>query len=397
LPINAGEPIDEDERYEDKIALITKQKPPTTELIRKMVDTMKKLFNERPIWTRRALGNQFPGNIDRRDWLFNESIKHVAYSITSGAFRDTLCKYGIDPRSRKRYREYQTIAFMLGEEKKLREEFGGEDEDFQSHIFNGLTLNMKASTWQIADITDPMLVKLVRNAPYRDDFDPVSGYFHNGTWAKLRAIMRVKVEALATNTICLDQWFTHSTLKEKDDLDLNSKWRNGQRMVIPDIFKIQEERNERLRKGEGYVDIGDKIPTTTLERLKRNAAWAAAERRAKVWEEAEAAKAPKAEANEEASETTNTGGVEEITEAESGQSGVVAAAQPDRDHDGAMDDGNRSDIYNASPQRDGEPRHLTSRLQSNEEDEENGRGDTADEVDFASTVQSVSKPTSVPK
>lgn len=89
-----------------------------TPLIDSLEDEVKELFekanalmNERPIWTRRALSNRI--NSDRWSHFGRHVYQHIGYEFRSGPWKDTVIKYGVDPRNDPRYRIYQTMSFQF--------------------------------------------------------------------------------------------------------------------------------------------------------------------------------------------------------------------------------------------------------------------------------------------
>lgn len=94
-------------------------KPITDKNIQECYDELVKLFDQRPIWTRRALEYHLPENCRK---LIKFAIHRVAYAFRGGPWRASSVKYGIDPRSSPEYRFYQTRFFRVmpieGEEQK---------------------------------------------------------------------------------------------------------------------------------------------------------------------------------------------------------------------------------------------------------------------------------------
>lgn len=77
-----------------------------------LLERLKNIAVERPMWSRRALFNQFKGE-DRRA-LQNQRhiISSVFYTITDGCWRDNLVRFGYDPRKDQDARFYQRVAFQ---------------------------------------------------------------------------------------------------------------------------------------------------------------------------------------------------------------------------------------------------------------------------------------------
>jgi RNA polymerase III transcription factor (TF)IIIC subunit HTH domain len=83
-------------------------------LHRDLLERLQQLFEERPIWTRIALANQFEVPRDRQTIIFNKAlIPQVCYTIIDGPWKDTLVRYGYDVRLEKEARIYQRISFRV--------------------------------------------------------------------------------------------------------------------------------------------------------------------------------------------------------------------------------------------------------------------------------------------
>ncbi|KAF5024025.1 hypothetical protein F66182_3912 [Fusarium sp. NRRL 66182] len=178
----------------------------------RMVEIMAELeaaFDERPVWTRRSLLNHLGGKLKNWNEL-KKYLNYAAYQFKGGPWRDGVVPYGIDPRTDPKYRTYQTLMFKLPKQKRaqrgqtwksLRKVQMGPLKEFleelsESHIFDGETFHTDGKVWQVCDITDPLLEELLENAAIRPEWDPSSGWYHGGLWAKVKAIMKTKLVAI---------------------------------------------------------------------------------------------------------------------------------------------------------------------------------------------------------
>ena len=142
-----------------------------------LIEMLRQLLEERPIWTRRAIRNRLeaPG----RDW--NSVAKHVyqyaGYMFKSGPWRDAVVKFGVDPRSDPKYRIYQTMMFQLDDKGVEDLEIpnpgghkrGEKVKNRLSHVFDGKTVGLAGKTWQVCDIVDPLLKSLLDTENLRDE------------------------------------------------------------------------------------------------------------------------------------------------------------------------------------------------------------------------------------
>ncbi|KAH0547813.1 hypothetical protein FGG08_000070 [Glutinoglossum americanum] len=170
--------------------------------IRDTIIQLTKLMEERPLWTRRALLNRFT-NPDYQ-YTLKHSIQYVGYMFRSGPWRDTIVRFGIDPRSDPKYRFYQSISFQIydrhDERLKYQRHLKGKRRNLQSHIFDGRHVELDGKVWQKWD-----------------------GWYTNGLWAKVKTIMRAKIRAIIREgRIPSDVEFAE-VLKMPDEFDDTSR------------------------------------------------------------------------------------------------------------------------------------------------------------------------------
>ena len=209
--------------------------PPLESLSQDMQSGIKKLrafLETRPIITRRVglnhLGRKYEHN-------FKSISQWCGFQFRSGPWRDTLVRYGVDPRTDPEYRKYQTIMFQLASPSMVNHSNvgrGGErssaavgaekgfvgggvdvsdgkwrwnraprlrpkDGENASHIFDGRRVWTDGKVWQACDIQAPLLRELLEKSPVRDECDLESdGWFANGSWSKLRVIMKDMISVL---------------------------------------------------------------------------------------------------------------------------------------------------------------------------------------------------------
>ncbi|TQN75042.1 Transcription factor tau subunit sfc1 [Colletotrichum shisoi] len=181
----------------------------TDEEVTHCIARMQEAMEERPIWTRRSLMNKL-GSIVRNANVMKRCVGYVGYQFRGGPWRDAIIKYGIDPRTDPAYRMYQTMIFNMrklqaghiGETwhaiRSLRtEQRQPQGDNHESHVFDGKSYWTDGKVWQICDISDPLIAKLFAGAPQRPEVDIYnSGWYHQGTWAKAKGIMKTKMIAI---------------------------------------------------------------------------------------------------------------------------------------------------------------------------------------------------------
>ena len=151
--------------------------PPVETLDTDSQNLLRKLegyMNERPIWTRRALTNRSNTHLWRS--LSRTVIPYVGYMFRSGPWREAIVKYGVDPRNDPQYRIFQTMTFQFdirGKQhnvkavgsKEPRAEKGNTDGN--SHIFDGVKMRTDGKVWQVCDIKDTLVQRILATTHLR--------------------------------------------------------------------------------------------------------------------------------------------------------------------------------------------------------------------------------------
>ena len=151
--------------------------------IKSAVKQLKSMFDERPLMQRRVFINKFKGKQSENE--LKAAVGYCGYAFTSGPWRDTVIKFGIDPRKDPKYRIYQTVTYQLMEDGKgaaddpgsYIRKVGGKRVTMKrpkvehSHIFDGRNLYRDGKVWQACDVSDPMLKGLLDNAELRTEPD----------------------------------------------------------------------------------------------------------------------------------------------------------------------------------------------------------------------------------
>lgn len=175
------------------------------QMLQRAVEALNMLLEERPIITRRFANNRIPGFSGA---VFHEALQHVAFGFRNGPFRDVLIKYGVDPRKDPKYRFYQSFMFQIDRHASKakdktnwgRTEYYKPSQDPTDHIFEGTKASSNGKVWQACDLMYPVLHKILHTENYRKEFDYTWGWFYNGTFAKVRAIMKDMLLRLSQGT-----------------------------------------------------------------------------------------------------------------------------------------------------------------------------------------------------
>lgn len=146
----------------------------------KAVQEIRRHLDERPMWTRRALSNKFsyPEAVLKPAW------QYAGYMFRSGPWKESLVKFGVDPRTDPSYRIYQTVSLQImmndqdkdtrkweEERKKFKRMTRGKQRDTESHIFDGRKICLDGKVWQVCDITDPLLKNFLATTAIRSTCD----------------------------------------------------------------------------------------------------------------------------------------------------------------------------------------------------------------------------------
>ncbi|CCX09210.1 RNA polymerase III transcription factor IIIC subunit-domain-containing protein [Pyronema domesticum] len=163
-------------------------------LHKECVDNLRALFDQRPIWTRRALYNNFPKHLQT---LVRFAMAHVAYMWRAGPWRDTCVLYGLDPRNDPKYRIYQSVFFQIETNKSRPSYPTHHNINEASHIFDGKRLIRDGRCFQLCDVTDPLLVQIINTESLRKSCDPTDGWYRHSTLTKIKSIMKAKIQGIA--------------------------------------------------------------------------------------------------------------------------------------------------------------------------------------------------------
>ncbi|PWN33852.1 uncharacterized protein FA14DRAFT_65810 [Meira miltonrushii] len=159
-----------------------------------LLEKIREAAQQRPMWSRRALFNQFTGEDQRLIRNQRQYISRIFFTITDGCWRDSLVRFGYDPRNDVESRFYQRMAFQkthrLEADSDMDEDHAEERDngngsferesrsptqprrarpsalptanaDSRSHIFDGVTSKPDAGTFMLIDIEDEIVKELI--------------------------------------------------------------------------------------------------------------------------------------------------------------------------------------------------------------------------------------------
>ncbi|KAF8525363.1 RNA polymerase III transcription factor IIIC subunit-domain-containing protein [Gautieria morchelliformis] len=184
---------------------------------------LQKHFEDRHIWTKLALLNQFSPHDAREISNTKYLIPLFSYVFIDGPWRDTLIKLGYDPRVDVASRFFQRLHFRnvnnttarpsvtARVDAKYPDNIAARSEHTdigpdRSHIFDGKTQSSEIASFQLCDIQDPMLVGMIENeAELRDTCNERDGWYQSAHLEGIKAVLRHKFFSLLEGRVPTDE------------------------------------------------------------------------------------------------------------------------------------------------------------------------------------------------
>ncbi|KDQ64681.1 hypothetical protein JAAARDRAFT_234891 [Jaapia argillacea MUCL 33604] len=240
---------------------------------KRLLKLLKERFDERPVWTRAALFNQFTP-AEARD-IHNSKVllPLVGYSFGDGPWRDTLIRFSYDPRQDPNARFYQRLYFrninhpiarpsVVSRRQESRintgrralvdnQEQAVEGESRQSHVFDGVTMSKETAAFQLCDIIDPMLKDMIEDdEALRDVCNERDGWYTTHAFEQIKTVLRHKFFCLLEGHIATDEECT--ALLSTDPAALkpattNRKLRYGKHNMAKGALPPEDVAAARLR------------------------------------------------------------------------------------------------------------------------------------------------------
>ncbi|KIM68705.1 hypothetical protein SCLCIDRAFT_13482 [Scleroderma citrinum Foug A] len=177
------------------------------------------LLEQRPVWTRAALYNQFSPTEVREIHNSKVMLPLACYMFQDGPWRDTLVRFKYDPRKDPDARVYQRIYFRNANHpmsrtsvvtrrqegrsaatylsRSLEQEECMDAERRRSHIFDGVTIAKETAAFQLCDIQDPMLKEMIeKEEDLRETCDERDGWYSTHALERIKTVLRHKFFSL---------------------------------------------------------------------------------------------------------------------------------------------------------------------------------------------------------
>ncbi|KAJ3564349.1 hypothetical protein NP233_g8347 [Leucocoprinus birnbaumii] len=183
-------------------------------------------FNERPIWTRPSLLNQFTP-AEARDILNSKPLLPlVCYVFQDGPWRDTLVRFQYDPRKEPEARfvlyfrnanhpisrpsvvtRRQERSSTSIQTRGLSEHGDQEADRKKSHIFDGQTITKETAAFQLCDIYDPMLKTMIEDPEGLRDVchKERDGWYSSHAFERIKTVLRYKFFSLLDGRVATDE------------------------------------------------------------------------------------------------------------------------------------------------------------------------------------------------
>ncbi|WWD15997.1 hypothetical protein CI109_100421 [Kwoniella shandongensis] len=190
-----------------------------------LVQKLRDLFEQRPVWMRHSLLGQLEEE-DRRELMRVKSyLPSLAYIMGTGPFWKCLIKFGYDPRTDPTSRRFQRIFFypnkkttrnplnadpteeeeedpngekakgwwMAEQEAKVANGERPPIDHKKAHVFDGQYLHRERGDYQLCDVTDPFIAKYI-NEPSKllSVCSPNSGWYPTPLFTLIKTMVRIK-------------------------------------------------------------------------------------------------------------------------------------------------------------------------------------------------------------
>lgn len=193
-----------------------------------LLDRVVNLLEQRPIWTRAALYNQFNSNEVREIHNSKVILPLACYMFQDGPWRDTLVRFSYDPRKNPAARFYQRVYFRNANHpmsrtsvvtrrqegrsvaayisRSMEQEETAGVEQRKSHIFDGITITKETAAFQLCDIVDPMLKEMIeREDDLRETCDERDGWYSAHALERIKTVLRHKFFSLLQGYVAAEE------------------------------------------------------------------------------------------------------------------------------------------------------------------------------------------------
>ncbi|KAK6097683.1 tau 95 subunit of transcription factor TFIIIC [Batrachochytrium dendrobatidis] len=178
--------------YDFSTPNVPNEPPENHDAAKELIDMLRELFAQRPIWSRAAIMATINSPLTRQKPL-TDALSMVAYYTITGPWRSLWIRLGYDPRKERSSRLYQTADLRSRKNshiraKRLPQSYDDttvnlepvkaqEEKSVKSYIFDGVT-KVNFGIFQLCDVTDPSLKTMITSAKYcRSEYDERDGWY----------------------------------------------------------------------------------------------------------------------------------------------------------------------------------------------------------------------------
>lgn len=248
------------------------------------IEWLHKALEVKPIWLRKHLEDVAPADLRR---VLKQALPYVTYIFKSGPWRFCNVKFGVDPKSDKKYWLFQSeyfripgLHFGVGEvsERILPPSLTNNNSlvsvsDFAiSHhlLFTGTRLPHTV-TYQVGDVTDPDVVQFLQTLSagfFREAPDFQDGWINRQSIETVRRIIRYKLSRMVKEEpieISKIEKIVHTEYVEREESDqeeasdIESENESMEEEESEDLKEriAQLDKSHPIRQLAGYVNQDD--------------------------------------------------------------------------------------------------------------------------------------------
>lgn len=238
-------------RIEDPRQDVPISSDPATQLLR---DCIKKLFEIRPIWRRRAFAKVLGNHPFLTTFRIKSNLPYFAYTLKDGPWSQLLIRYGVDPKSNPNYGKYQNMYFRIPRTLRVFVDEGFSEN--RNYLFEGIPEQWN-TTYCLCDIRLRRVVEIVQNP--QQTYHPVYGFYTSDNYDEIRKVMKQILLKIFEQK--------ERNLPEASDLELvkTDEFHN----ISPDDFNF-EEKLRLIERGIDYDFRSKTTPTTNESEQETN-------------------------------------------------------------------------------------------------------------------------------
>lgn len=195
----------------------TKKESKFYESLMECLEILQRLFEKRPVWVKRHLDGIIPKHIYH---TIKVALALVSYRFTTGPWRNTYIRLGVDPRASSEYAKYQTEYFKI-ERKMLRSPTASKniprpppavfESNNPGYIDSRFRFNGQQVPWyfmlQIDLLTEePNIREVYENAKFLPQANELTGWFDELDLAKMRRIVKYELGCMVQGNFSFNKY-----------------------------------------------------------------------------------------------------------------------------------------------------------------------------------------------